>query len=253
MKQPTYKKIMDHPDKDEIISKLIIGISITDVSDWLKSKYSAASEKKFVIAAKTLTSFKDTYLDFYNDMLKDLNKIKSSPTVSAQEEIELSVKGNSAYKDALVKIANKELDIETMLARMALNVETRVSQIYDIMQDNPNDINTRVERLLIEYINALGGLLDKYYTWKEAKQPDQIIQHNVTLQVVDQHISVFHDVIKDVLSQMDLETSMYFMEVFNEKMSKLKQPSPDALPSQDARFAEVKLLNENINQKINLQ
>jgi len=43
------------------------------------------------------------------------------------------------------------------------------------------------------------------------------------LQVVDQHISVFHDVIKEVLSQMDSDTLLYFMEVFDDKMAKLKQ------------------------------
>jgi hypothetical protein len=73
----------------------------------------------------------------------------------------------------------------------------------------------------------------------------------VTLQVVDQHISVFHDVIKEVLSQMDLETSLYFMEVFNEKMAKLKMPEPNAPPTTEMKIAEAKVLNETINQKIN--
>ena len=50
---------------------------------------------------------------------------------------------------------------------------------------------------------------------------------------------------------MDLETSMYFMEVFNNKMSKLKAPSPDAQPTQEMRMAEAKFLNETINKKIN--
>jgi hypothetical protein len=68
--------------------------------------------------------------------------------------------------------------------------------------------------------------------------------------VVDQHISVFHDVIKEVLSQMDLETSLYFMEVFNEKMNKLKVPDKD-FPNTEVRLAEAKLLNETINKKIN--
>jgi hypothetical protein len=69
--------------------------------------------------------------------------------------------------------------------------------------------------------------------------------------VVDQHISVFHDVIKEILSQMDLETSLYFMEVFNEKMSKLKPPKEEGVLNPEIRLAEVKLLNETINKKIN--
>jgi len=50
---------------------------------------------------------------------------------------------------------------------------------------------------------------------------------------------------------MDLESSMLFMELFNEKMSKLKAPSPEAQPTQEMKLAEAKLLNETINKKIN--
>jgi hypothetical protein len=251
MNKPTYKKILEHPDKDEIISKLVIGRSPTDVHDWLKIKYTNVSEIKFVLSEKIIKSFKSTYLDFYNDMLLDLNKVKSSAITNTQDELSLTVKGNSTYKDALLKVANKELDIETIMGTMAINVETRMAQVFDEMMENPRDINTKVDRLFAEYADILGNLLDKYHKWKEKPAADQVIQHNVTLQVVDQHISVFHDVIKEILSQMDLESSQYFIEVFNEKMSKLKQPSQEAGMSQDMKLAEAKIINETINQKVN--
>jgi len=251
MNKPMYKKILEHPDKDEIISKLVIGISPTDVHDWLKAKYTNVSEVKFVLTEKNVKSFQDNYLDFYNDMMVDLSKVKTSIALSTQDQLALDVKSNPTYKDALLKVANKELDIETIMGTMAVNVEMRMAQVFDTMMADPNNINTKIDRLFGEYADILGNLLDKYHKWKEKSTPDQIIQHNVTLQVVDQHISVFHDVIKEVLSQMDLETSMYFLEVFNEKMSKLKAPTQDAGPTQDMKMAEAKLLNETINQKVN--
>jgi hypothetical protein len=79
----------------------------------------------------------------------------------------------------------------------------------------------------------------------------QVINNNVTLQVVDQHITVFHDVIKDILSNMDLDTSLYFMEVFNEKMSKLKETNAKDLLNTDAKRVEARLLKDTINPKIN--
>lgn len=251
-KQPTYKKILEHPDREEIISQLVIGISPNDIHDWLKSKYTNVSEAKFVLSDKIVKSFKDNHLDFYNDMLQHLGSVKSAIANNTPvDDIDLVVKSNPAYRDALVKVATNEWDIDTTLARLAVNIETRISQIYDLVQEDPRNINTKVDRVLMEYADTLGNLLDKYHKWKESRSPDQIIQHNVTLQVVDQHIAVFHDVIKEVLSQMDLETSMYFLEVFNEKMSKLKPPAPETAPSQEVRMAEVKLLNETINRKVN--
>lgn len=246
----TYKKILEHPDKDEIINKLVIGQSTTDIHDWLKQKYTNVSEAKFVLSDKSLKSFQDTYLDFYTEMQADLSKTKTALANGTSDQLELAVKSNPSYKDALVKMANTELDIRSMVANLCINVETRIAQVFDEIQEDPRNINTKVDRLLIDYAEALGNILEKYYKFTE--QPaDQIIQHNVTLQVVDQHISVFHDVIKEILAEMDLESSMLFVERFNEKMSKLKAPSPDAQPTQEMKLAEARLLNETINKKIN--
>ena len=252
MNKPNYKKILDHPDRDEVVSKLIIGISPTDIRDWLEAKYTNVSESKFVLSEKNIKSFKDNYLDFYNEMSQDLALTRAAlATTSTSSQLNLVVKSNSAYKDALLKVANNELDIEKIMATMAINVETRMAQVFDEMMEDPRNINTKVDRLFGEYADILANLLDKYHKWKEKPVADQIIQHNVTLQVVDQHIAVFHDVIKKVLSQMDLEASMYFLEVWNEEMSKLKLPNMDAAPSQEMKLAEASFLNETINTKIN--
>lgn len=75
------------------------------------------------------------------------------------------------------------------------------------------------------------------------------LNHNITLQVVDQHIMVFHDIIKDILAQMDVDSSLYFMELFNQKMSKLKMPDSNVM-SQEAKLAEAKILSEKISSKL---
>ncbi len=150
----------------------------------------------------------------------------------------------------MMELASKEIDVRKIIANLCVAIETRLAQVFDEIQSDPRNINTRIDRLLIEYTDTLGNILEKYYKFTEV-QPDQIVQHNVTLQVVDQHISVFHDVIRDVLSQMDLETSLYFMDVFNQKMNKLKFSEKENGLNTDVKLAEAKLLNETINKKIN--
>ena len=41
------------------------------------------------------------------------------------------------------------------------------------------------------------------------------------------------------------------MELFNEKMSQLKMPVPEAVLNTDMKLAEAKILNETINKKLN--
>ncbi len=250
MNKNSFKKILEHPDKDEIISKLVIGISEKDINEWLKSKYTNVSESKFVISDKMIKSFKDTYLDIYNFIQEDITKSKQALVNSTEDKLELSVKNNSAYKSKMLELANKEIDVRQIVANLCMAIETRLAQVFDEIQEDPRNINTRVDRLLIDYADTLGNILEKYYKFTEGPT-NQTVNHNVTLQVVDQHISVFHDVIKEILSQMDLETSLYFMEVFSRKMEKLKSPDRDNVLNTDMKLAEAKLLNETINKRIN--
>lgn len=249
MSKHALKKILDHPDKDEIISKLVIGIPANDIYDWLKNKYTNVSESKFVVSEKSIKSFQDNYLDVYNLIQEDISKSKTAVSSSTEDQLSLAIQNNPTYKNKMLELADKELDVRKIISNLCVAIESRLAQVFDQIQEDPKNINTRIDRLLIEYADTLGNILEKYYKFTEA--PSQIVQHNVTLQVVDQHISVFHDVIKDVLSQMDLETSLYFMEVFNQKMEKLKSPNKDPGLNTDMKLAEAKLLNETINKRIN--
>lgn len=250
MNKNALKKILEHPDRDEIISKLIIGITPKDINDWLQAKYTNVSEAKFVIAEKSIKSFQDNYLDIYNVILEDLSKTKTAIANSTEEDLALTINNLPAYKNLLLQTANEELDIRKIIKGLCFGIESRLSQVFDAIQEDPRNINTRVDRLLIEYTEVLGNILEKYYKFTETPA-DNVMQHNVTIQMVDQHISVFYDAIKEILAQLDLESSLVFMELFNEKMNKLKLPTEREIPTTDVRLAEAKLLNETINKKLN--
>lgn len=85
MNKNALKKIIDHPDKDEIISKLVIGVSAHDVHEWLQVKYTNISEIKFVISEKSIKSFQENYLDIYNLIQEDIAKSKVAVATNTQE------------------------------------------------------------------------------------------------------------------------------------------------------------------------
>jgi len=244
-----FDRIISHPDKDEFISKLLIGIAPKEINEWLRAKYANPAEKQFVISEKQIKDFQDRYLDIYNMIQSDLVKTKSAPANS--ESLELSVQNNPSYHDAIVKMANQELDVRKMMAKLVYNIEANLAQIFDAIQEDPRNIDTKSRRLLNDTAETFGNLLDKYYKFTEVNpNPTLSVNHNISVQVIDQHISAFHDTIKDILSQLDLESSLLFMEIFNERMSKLKAPSDKPETTTEMKLAEVKLLNETINKNI---
>jgi hypothetical protein len=242
---PSFKKILEHPDRDEIISKLIIGIPSKEISEWLHAKYFNLNETRFTIGESSLDSFSKNYLDIYQYLKQDISTVETALTKA--QSTESIVKGNKAYKQKVMELAEKKLDVKTIVINMVVAIEDRLSQLYDNIQEDPSSF--REDRKLMEWFNTLGLALDRYYKIVE-QGPDQIIQHNVTLQAVDQHINVFQEVIRKTLEQMDVETSLYFMEIFNQEMSKLRQQNATAAPNLDVQLTDAKLLAEKIHEKL---
>jgi len=246
MKNNTLIKILEHPDKDEIISKILIGISPEDINEWLSIKYSAVSEAKFVLPIKTIKNFKDNYADVYDHIKQDILKSVQNKNLSPGEQLELSVKGNKYYKQKMMNLVDNEIDIKKTITNMIIAIESRAAQVFDKIQEDPENVKT--DRILIEWFDTLGATLEKYH--KIVNQaPDQIIQHNVALQAVDQHILVFYQALKEVLADMDVEASLKFMDIFNQKMSKLSFQEEKLLPT-ETRLVQATMISENINKKL---
>lgn len=250
MTQTVLSKILEHPDREEIVAKLCIAIDPKDISEWLAAKYTAAGDKKYLLTAKNLQSFKDNHLDVYQVIKNDFAKAKTAIVQGTEDQLQLAIQNNPTYQKAVLSVVEQEIDLKQTIQQLCRAVETRLAQIYDVIQEDPRNINTKIDRMLVEYVEALGGLLEKAYKILN-EGPDQVIQHNITVQHIDQHITVFYEVIKKVLSQMDLESSMYFMELFNEEISKIQDPANRTIQPVEERLAQAKVINATINEKIN--
>lgn len=243
------KKVIEHPDRDEIISKLIIGISAKDIHEWLVNTYSNPAESKFVVSVKSLQSFASNYLDIYDFIKKDLIKTKQAVASSNESSLMLAVQDNPTYKSKMLQLASNEIDIKKMLANLIFAIETRAAQIFDKIQEDPREINSSNDRVLIEYFDQLGTHLEKWHKLVLGA-PDQVIQHNITVQHIDQQIQVFHEAIRETLAEIDIETSMRFMEIFNNKINKLNPKNEKELNT-EARLAEAKIISETMLKKLN--
>lgn len=243
-------KILEHPDKDEIISKLLSGIPVSDISEWLDAKYVSVGEKKFALSDKVISSFQKDYLDIYNIIKDDIAKTKTNK-LTAEEELKLEIQGSPQYHKILEKYVNNEVDIKVIIKRLVATIETRAAQVFDQIQEDPRNI--KMDRTLIEWFNTLTVVLEKYDTILNGN-PDQInIQNNINIQIVDQHINVVYNVIKEILSKLDYDTSLLFIDMFNEEMKKLEPLKAKMVLPQEERMKEAEVLSEVINGKVEKQ
>jgi hypothetical protein len=247
------KKVLEHPDKDEIISKLISGFELQDISEWLKAKYNSVEESSHLFfSVKQLKTFKDEHLDIYQmvqeSLQKDLNTAKLSLEKVSKQELDLSIKKNPKYKEKILELATQKLDIKKMLANMIVAAEERAGQVFDLIQENPE--NLKNDRVVMEWFDRLGSMLEKWWKYVEEK-PDQVIQHNVSIQAINDYSVVFQEAIKETLSELDIEASMKFIEILNRKLAALndiKKYVP--VKTTTEALAEVQVLDAEITQKL---
>jgi hypothetical protein len=237
-----FGKLLSHPDKDEIISKLVTGIQVSEVSDWLKLKYSDEDQKHLRLSQKMLKTFLDNNLDLYQTLQDDIQIINSGQDI----EISESLKNNKTYKQRLTELAEEELDVKKIMVETVFLIRQRVEQVFDKAQESPESL--KPDPTLIKWLELLMNSTDKYN--KIVNQaPDSIVQHNVSIQVIEQHTALLQDAIRETMAEIDPQMAFLFLDKLNEKMAKIQEPQQVSNIPLEKRLSESQILEAKI-QKI---
>jgi len=235
-----FSKILAHPNKDEIISKLMTGIKPKDVADWLKLKYPEKEQLHLRLSVSLLKEFTDSHGDMYAQMQQDVAKVKNGQVPA--KKIAESLLNNKSYQERLNELADKEIDFKKKLRDIVLMIESRLEQYFDKMQENPE--NLRPDKMLIEWFRLLLEAADKANkVINEA--PDMVVQHNVNVQTINQHTIFLQDAIRETMAEVDPQMAFLFMEKMNEKMMLLEEPQIIPM-SLEKKTNEVKVLGAKV-------
>lgn len=238
-----FDKLLNHSDSQEIISKLISGITPKDVSEWLKIKYQGKDEQHLRLPASLLKEFLDGNLNLYNTLQQDIQGVKNG---TSEKKISAALKNNKTYQERMIAAADEEIDIKKMFKSIYVMLNARVEQYFDKMQENPT--NLKPDYGLLKFFDSMMMYVEKYDKIIN-KSPDQIIQHNVTVQVMDQYVSVLQDSIRQTLAEIDPDSANLFLENFNANLSKLQLPEsmqPAKPITQEKKLLGVEMLQSEL-------
>lgn len=243
MSKKIAEQIINHSDKDEIISKLVCEISPQEIWEWLSAKYS--DQKNLIISKKSLQIFKDEYLDLYSTIREDL--LKTQFNITAHQEIQSDIQGNAAYKKRLAEIADKELDIKSIIKTLVVKIEMRADQIFEMVQNDPS--NTKMDRGLIEWMNLLLNTLEKFDIITNGPQDNIVVNNTYNIQI-DNHINMISDIVRETLSQLDYETSLQFTETFTRRLAELKASDKTFVAPVEKRLEAAYSIQEETQEKL---
>jgi hypothetical protein len=236
------EKIYNHPDREEIISKLLMDEDPKTIAEWLNAKYEDVESRQFQLPVRVIADFKKNNLDFYTIMKNDLAIVKQNK-LDPQLAITAEIQGTSAYKQALENYANSEVDVRKMISGVCAAAQLRTEQVFNDLQLDPS--NFKFDRVLIEWFTVLKDIIKDL---NDITNPVDNIQigtvNQINVQVMDAHINTIYDIIREILSDLDYDTSIKFIEIFNERMTALKASENVSVIPVEHRLAEATNLAE---------
>lgn len=216
-----YQKILDHPDKNNIISKLASGESAASVSEYLKLKYSEKDQKHLRLSSKLLSDFIDKYLNQYEHLEKIVSDQKQG---KLDKKLAASIINNKTWNERLAEKVDAELDIKLKVMQVLTLLEARAEQVFDSIQENP--ANFKGDYVLIKYFELLFNALEKCDKVVN-ERPDQVIEHNYSIKLVERHSVVLQNAIREVLSEMDPDIASLFLDKLSDKLRELEEPEEE--------------------------
>jgi hypothetical protein len=246
MSKAIANQVLSHADCSEIITKLVSEISPEDIADWLKAKYSG--QKQLIISKKNLQIFRDEYLDIYSTIREDLVKTHFNIR-TVDEDLQEEIQGNVAYKKKLEEMVDKEIDIKNIVRNLVIKIEFRANEIFELAINDPR--NLKNEKIIIEWFQLLLNTLEKFDLITNGSPEQVTVQNNISIQMVDTHINMLYSVIREILSQLDNETSLIFTELFAKKLAEIQSADQNFVPI-ERRLEAAYTMEKEVEKKLDL-
>lgn len=208
------KKVLGHPDKEEIIKKLLAGESVKSVEEWLNTKY--PRKKRYHVSYMTLQKFRKEHLNLEGKVLDDL-KNKRAEVVKDEEkrDLELEIKTSNAYQEKLNEIVDAEIDVTRRLLEMDRLINARLEYYYNVLQLG-GDIKS--DKIFLEYINTMRALMQDWKKYIEGFK-DVRVENNINITVVNQQVTIIKQAVCNILQELQPEVIPIFIEKVNSELN----------------------------------
>lgn len=201
------KKVLNHPNKEDIIKKLLEGSSVKEVEAWLKDKY--PRRKRLHVSYMTLQKFRAENLNLKGDVLDDIkNKRTEVDKASLEAETRMVISNSSAYQQKIEEIATSKLDVSRRLLEMDSLINSRLEFYYNMLQ---NGGTLKEDKIFIEYINTMKGIMQDWKKYVEGIA-DKKVEHNININVVNEQAKILKETVIDVLGEISPDLITVFVE-----------------------------------------
>lgn len=212
-KEKKLNKVFTHPEKEEIISRLLKGESVKGVEEWLRNKH--PRKRKLWVSYATLQKFRKDHLHLEGEVLENIKAAKrEQDDTSLELEAKAILASSSSYQKKISEIANTELDSNRKILEMLTLVGSRIEYYFNAVNLTDGKDTMKKDRMFMDLLNTQKGLIQDWKKYVEGVA-DKKIDHNINVTVVNEQITVLKSIIFEILQELDPE----LIPIFTERIS----------------------------------
>lgn len=209
------RKILAHPDKEEIIRKLTDGESVRTMEAWLKAKY--PNKKSLHLSHVSLQNYRKANLNLHGKVLGDIQEAKAVEDRKVAETMrQRQLEATNAYQDKINSIASEHLDVTKQIIQLNTVVEKRIEYWYNMIESG-EELPAKADVEMRKYIDQQISILQQ---WKKLVEgmADKTVDYNVNITVFNDQISIIRDVIKETVAELGPEQGITFMDKLSKRL-----------------------------------
>lgn len=210
------KKILRHPDKEEIIEALSNGESVRKIEADIKEKY--PRNKKLWLSSVTLQSFRKKNLQLDGKVLRDIQEAKQLKEQQEREQKKQEqLEASAAYRKKINEIADSKLDVARRILELDRVIESRMEYWFNAVASG-EEVASKGDKELRQFIDRQMNLLAQYKKFVEGLA-DKTVEHNINVTVVNDQLRVIRDVIRECIGELDPAAALVFMEKLENRLN----------------------------------
>jgi len=217
-------KVLKHIDRDLIIEWLSEGKTPNWISDTLTDKYPGGHNQHNRIGMRVIYDFKNQFMPSGKLSRLSLEEATIPQWAKKNSDIKTELLKNSAYRNAITKLGEEELNVKRELIQLMYLVKDRMQFYFDKLSEGEK-MDERNEKVMLEQMKMLLAILSQHDTSERANAAAAAATSSavsVNINIVKDHAGVIRDAVRETLDGIDPNLSIEFMERLNMKMKELE-------------------------------
>ena len=216
--QHNFTKILNHPDKNEIVEKLVAGESTRRIEYWLKQKYPHNTKNQ--VSYMTLHNFRMKELDLKGSALKEIAKERKEQEVARfQIQQTEKVEKIQSFRVALANyVQNDIIDYNNEILMLLADMKQGIEKLKEVDENRPGKSHLN-HGIINDYIRNIQGLMTMHQKFVNDQEKRMKGNSQQDLEKLKQEMGILKEAIKEAFNRTNPEAFPMFVQIMKEKMN----------------------------------